>query len=102
MHVVFSEYILLMYILIKCVYVPLFISLYTFKYNKATKQCEAKIKVLATRDFVKDGDKTHTLEFRPIATSSTQKAILPWAKHQLSPIQVSCSKAECYVLITLH
>ncbi|XP_076084789.1 von Willebrand factor D and EGF domain-containing protein-like isoform X2 [Mytilus galloprovincialis] len=61
---------------------------YTFKYNNATKLCEAKIKVLATRDFVKDGDKTHILDFRPIETSSTQNAILPWVKHQLSPIQV--------------
>ncbi|VDI57401.1 Hypothetical predicted protein [Mytilus galloprovincialis] len=61
---------------------------YTFKYNKATRQCETKIKVLATRDFVKDSDKTHKLELRPIEASSPQPASLIWAKHQLSSIQV--------------
>ncbi|CAC5424566.1 unnamed protein product [Mytilus coruscus] len=57
---------------------------YTFIYNQINHKCEAKIKIVATRDFVKDGDKTHTLSFKPIETAQNKHPSLQnimWMKH---------------------
>ncbi|XP_076084797.1 von Willebrand factor D and EGF domain-containing protein-like [Mytilus galloprovincialis] len=64
---------------------------YPFIYNPINHKCEAKIKIVATRDFVKDGDKTHTLSFQPIETAQNKHPSLQnimWMKHQISPVQV--------------
>ncbi|CAG2228396.1 unnamed protein product [Mytilus edulis] len=64
---------------------------YPFIYNPINHKCEAKIKIVATRDFVKDGDKTHTLSFKPIETAQNKHPSLQnimWMKHQISPVQV--------------
>ncbi|XP_052086620.1 uncharacterized protein LOC127723945 [Mytilus californianus] len=73
---------------------------YTFIYNPINHKCEAKIKIVATRDFVKDGDKTHTLSFKPIETAQNKHLSLQnimWMKHQISPIQIHIqSNKACY------
>ncbi|XP_021376204.1 von Willebrand factor D and EGF domain-containing protein-like isoform X1 [Mizuhopecten yessoensis] len=56
---------------------------YELKCDPTTHKYSTTIKVIATRDFVKDGDQQHVLAFRPLYRFNTM-----WYGYNVSPIQI--------------
>ncbi|XP_033764273.1 von Willebrand factor D and EGF domain-containing protein-like [Pecten maximus] len=60
--------------------------IYQLKCDKTTHKYSTTIKVVATRDFVKDGDQQHVLAFRPLNQFSLMNTM--WQGYNFPPIQI--------------